>query len=57
MIDKDDDVDVVEVDQDDGDEPDPDRGRADDFRCRGCEQPLPVGVRGLCDECREDDAC
>lgn len=37
-------------------DPDAEDNRADDFRCHGCEEPLPVGYRSkFCWRCREED--
>lgn len=37
-------------------DPDYDEARADDFRCLGCEAPLPLWKRrgGFCEACRVD---
>lgn len=35
-------------------DPDEDDARADDFRCHGCEAPLPSGWRGrVCVDCQK----
>lgn len=39
----------------DDDRDDRDDARADDFRCHGCETPLPLGFRGPCMNCRDEN--